>query len=147
MKAFLSILNLSFLPKSADLALLLLRGALGAGMIHLHGWNKWTDFSRLSGKFADPLHLGSSKVSLGLIVFAEVVCSALLIVGFCSRFAALVLSIGMGVAFFLYHKASLSAGETAALYLLGYLVVLCAGPGKFSFDGSGSGGADAGGKG
>jgi uncharacterized membrane protein YphA (DoxX/SURF4 family) len=52
----------------------------------------------------------------------------------------------MGVAFFVQHHHSLAVGEMAALYLLGFLVILFAGPGKFSFDGSASG-AGAGGKG
>src|SRR5436190_19681043 len=40
MKAFFSYLNLNFLPMSQDFGLLLLRTALGLGMLFLHGWNK-----------------------------------------------------------------------------------------------------------
>ncbi len=84
------------------------------------GWGNWTaanEKARLAGvaKFPDPLHIGS-HLSLGLTAFAEVVCAALLIIGFCTRFAALALSIALGVAFFLHHKGVLNnEGNPAAL--------------------------------
>ena len=82
-----------------------------------------------------------------MAAFAEVVCSALLVIGFCTRFASFVLAFTMGIAFFIVKQGVLTgekSGEMAALYLLGYLTLLIAGPGKFSFDGSGgSGGGGA----
>jgi len=144
MKGFLSFITLNFIPKSPDFGLLLLRAGLGIGILFLHGWNKWINFSKLAPGFPDPLHLQSTKVSLGLTVFAEVVCAALLIIGLCTRFAALALAITMGVAFFLQHKVALSgqgSGELAAVYLLGFVTLLVAGPGRFSFDSNGGSGA------
>ncbi len=138
MKRLLNLLTLNFIPRSSDFGLLILRVALGAGMIYLHGWNKWINFSKYVDAFNDPLNIGK-KLSLGLVVFAEVVCSALLIIGFGTRFAALVLAFTMGVALFVVHKGILSVGETSALYLLGYVILLIAGPGKFSCDGGGGG--------
>src|SRR5687768_16117236 len=102
MKDFLSFLNLNFNPKNPDFGPLVLRVGLGLGILLLHGWKKaqllmgwggWTaanEKARLAGlaKFPDPLHIGS-QLSLGLAVFAEVVCAALLIIGLCTRFAAL----------------------------------------------------------
>lgn len=143
MKGLVNLLTLNFIPRSPDFGLLILRAALGTGMIVLHGWNKWINFSKYAETFGDPLGIGR-KMSLSLAVFAEVICSALLIIGFGTRFAALVLAFTMGVAFFMVHKGALSgpgSGEMAALYFLGYVVLLFAGPGKFSFDGSGGGGA------
>jgi putative oxidoreductase len=155
MKAVLSFLTLNFLPVSQDFGLLLLRAAMGMGMLFLHGWQKaqllfgWGTWSvtknhgervKQIAAFSDPLHIGS-RWSLSLMVFAEVLCSALLIVGFGSRFAAFVLSIAMGVAFFVHHRHALMGegnGQLAAVYLAGFLVILFAGPGRFSFDGSGS---------
>ena len=109
-------------------------------------WGDWkavNEKARLGGiaNFPDPLHLGS-HLSLGLTAFAEVVCAALLVLGFCTRLAALVLSIMLSVVFFLYHKGVFSSnGELAAAYLLGFVILLLAGPGRFSFDGNGGGGA------
>ena len=143
MKGLLSLLTLNFIPRSPDLGLLILRVALGIGMLVLYGWDKWVHFGKFAESFGDPLHIGR-KMSLGLAVFAEVICSALLVIGFGTRFAALVLAFTMGVAFFMVRKGSLSGpGEVVALYLLGYVILLVAGPGKFSFDGSGGGGGSA----
>ena len=139
MKGLLSFFNLNFLPKSPDFALLIMRIALGGGMM-VHGWDKWQKWGDLVGKFSDPLHIGS-KWSLTLTVFAELICGGLLVIGFCTRFAALVLALTMGVAFFMVMKGDLKTGEMAALYFAGYIAILLAGPGKYSFDGNSGGSA------
>lgn len=139
MKGLHNLLNLNFLPKSPDFALLILRAALGGGMM-VHGWDKWQKWSQLVGTFPDPLHIGS-KWSLTMTVFAEFVCAGLLVIGFCTRFAALVLAFAMGVAFFMVMKGDITKGEMAGLYFCGYVAILFAGPGKYAFDGSGGGGA------
>ena len=132
----MKLLRLSFLPQSTDLGLLALRLLLGLTMLINHGWSKMTGFSALSSKFPDPLGIGS-QLSLGLAVFAEVVCAALLVVGFLTRFAALNLLITMGVAFFVVHSAKLSgegSGEMAFVYMAGFFALLMAGGGKFAFE-------------
>ena len=128
--------RLSFLPQSVDLGLLVLRLVLGLSMLILHGWPKLMGFSEKSGGFPDPFGIGS-PASLGLAVFAEVLCAALLVVGFLTRFAALSLTITMAVAFFVVHGSKLSGdgnGELAFVYMIGYLAVLLAGGGKFAFE-------------
>jgi len=132
----MKLLNLSFLPQSTDLALLLLRLSLGLTMVILHGWAKLTGFSALAPKFL-PLFGLPSNVCLGLTVFAEVGCSVLLIFGLLTRFAALSLAITMAVAFFVVHGGQFTgekSGEMAFLYLAGYVTLLFAGAGKFSAD-------------
>ena len=138
MKALRKLLNLEFLPQSTDFGLLLLRVALGGSMLWLHGRDKLMKFSSLASGFPDPLHVGS-KASAGLIVFAEVACAALLVLGLFSRFAAAGLTIAMGVAFFLIHKARFAEGELAFIYFAGFLALLFAGPGKFALSGKGGG--------
>jgi putative oxidoreductase len=82
--------------------------------------------------------LGVGHVSsLSLAIFAEFLCSLLLVLGLFTRFAALVLSSTMAVAFFMVHRTALSgehSGELAFIYLAGFLAILIAGPGKFSID-------------
>lgn len=133
----LSLLRLSFLPKSADLALLGLRLWLGLTMLLNHGLAKLTAFDTMAAKFPALFGL-SSRLNLGLAVFAEVVCSALIILGIFTRFAALSLAITMGVAFFIVHKASLAmgpgSGELAFVYLGGYVALLLAGGGRYGID-------------
>jgi len=136
-ETFLRILRLDFLPSSADLALLSLRLWLGATLLFNHGLDKLLNFNEKSSSFPDPLGIGSTA-SLGLAVFAEVICSALLALGLLTRFAALGLVINMSVAFFIVHKAVLEmgpkSGELAFIYLAGFTTLLIAGSGRFSLD-------------
>lgn len=133
----LKLLQLSFLPKSPSFGLLILRVSLGLSMLLLHGRVKLLNFSAMAEKFAILPGIPGS-VNLGLAIFAEVVCSALLIAGLFTRFAALVLAITMGVAFFMAHKASLvsgpGSGELAMVYLIAYVTLLFTGAGKYSMD-------------
>jgi putative oxidoreductase len=139
----LKVLKLSFLPKSPDYGLLILRVALGFSMLLLHGRVKILGFSAMAEKFPG-LPGVPGNVNLGLAIFAEVVCSALLIAGLFTRFAALMLAITMGVAFFLVHKSALvdatvngvaiKSGELAMVYLVAYVTLLFTGAGKFSVD-------------
>lgn len=132
----LKLLQLDFLPRSANAGLLVLRLWLGLSMLILHGWTKFTGFSEMAGKFPDPIGLGSST-SLALTVFAEVVCALLVVIGLFTRAAALTQTILMTVAFFIVHKGALSgpgSGELAFIYLAGFVTLLLAGAGRFSLD-------------
>lgn len=131
----LNLLRLSFVPKSADFGLLVLRLGFGLPMLLLHGWPKIGKFATMAPHFQ---YFGlPPEVNLGLVIFAEVVCAGLLVMGLFTRFAALVLTINMSVAFFIAHAAAFTGekpGEMAYLYLIAYVVNLAAGPGKFSAD-------------
>ena len=130
------IMTLSFLPSSASLGLGVLRVWLGLTMLILHGWPKLTDFSAMAAGFFDPLHIGS-RLSLGLSTLAELVCAALVVIGFATRLAALGLVINLAVAFALVHKFALSgamSGEFAFLYLAGFLAIFLGGPGCCAVD-------------
>lgn len=129
-------LRLEFVPASPDLALLVLRLWLGASMALLHGWGKMINLLSGTSKFPDILGIGSTP-ALVLTIFAELLCSVLLIFGLWTRLAALMLVITMSVAFFMAHGAKLAGqgnGELAFVYLAGYFVLLIAGAGKFSVD-------------
>lgn len=130
----MNLLRLSFLPKSTDFGLLILRLLLGGSMLYLHGWDKLMKFQTQAPKFPSPIAQLPSEVAYSLMLFAEAGCSLLLIIGLFTRFAALSLIINMSVAFFIAMKGDLRTGELAFLYLGGYLAVFLAGPGKFSAD-------------
>lgn len=116
-----------------SLAMLLLRVALGALMIP-HGYDKLLRFSSLSEKFVNLFHMGSF-ISLSLTIFAEFFCSVFIIMGLFTRLAALPLIFTMCVAIFVAHGGQIFGdGEHAALFLMGYLVLLLVGPGKASMD-------------
>lgn len=133
----MKLLKLDFVPGSVDIGLLALRAWLGLTMLLNHGWGKLTGFQGLSSGFPDPIGIGPVP-SLGLAVFAEAVCAGLLVLGLFTRFAALVLSINMTVAFFLIHQGALTgehSGELAFIYLAGFVALFLAGGGKLSLDG------------
>jgi len=119
-----------------NLGLLILRVWLGLSMLLLHGWSKVEKYAGMSQGFPDPLGVGPA-MSLNLVIFAEVLCAVLLVVGLATRLAAIPLVITMAVAFFAIHGGTLVGegnGEMAFIYLAGFVALLIAGPGKFSFD-------------
>src|SRR5579875_2103244 len=119
---------------SGDLGLFVLRVWIGLTMLLEHGWDKLTHFDKYAANFISFLSLGP-KVSLGLCIFAEFFASALLVLGLLTRFAALVLVINMNVAFFIVMKHNPTGpGELPFVYLMAYVVLLLAGPGRFSLD-------------
>jgi putative oxidoreductase len=129
-------LKLSFLS-NLNVGCLILRVWLGLTMLINHGLPKAMNFAATSAKFPDPLSIGVTN-SLGLAVFAEVVCAALLILGFFTRLAALFLVITMAVAFLIVHKGSLAmgpgSGELSFVYLAGFLSIIFLGAGRYSLD-------------
>ncbi|WP_423128563.1 DoxX family protein [Gaoshiqia sp. Z1-71] len=82
--------------------------------------------------FADPFGLGPT-ISLILAVFAEVICSVLLILGVVTRLASVPLIVTMSVAAFYVHANDPFAGkEMALLYLLIFITILVYGSGRFA---------------
>lgn len=119
-----------------SLGLLVLRIWLGLSMLLLHGWSKVEKYAGVSQGFPDPLGVGPA-MSLNLVIFAEVLCALLLVVGLATRLAAIPLVVTMAIAFFAVHGGVLTGegnGEMAFVYLAGFVALLIAGPGKFSFD-------------
>lgn len=139
MTSKLWLVNMGFIPRSFDFALLFLRMTLGISLMALHGWDKLANYRSVVESFPDPLGIGR-HLSLLLAIFAELACSALLVVGALTRFAAVILAINMSVALFMVHHGDMTqagGGEPAGLYLFGCLTILLAGGGRFSADGAG----------
>jgi len=85
-------------------------------------------------KFPDPIGVGSA-FSLGLAVFAEVICSILIGIGLFTRWATLPLIITMLVAVLIVHAEDpIAKKEEALLYFAIYLAILLIGSGKFAID-------------
>jgi putative oxidoreductase len=132
----MKLLHLNFIPRSADVALLVLRVWYGLSLFALHGWGKLTSFSAMAEKFPDPLGIGHTP-SLLLATFAEGICSLLLVLGLFTRVAALAALVNLGVAFWLVHGHKLSgagSGELAMIYLGAFVALFVGGGGKFSVD-------------
>lgn len=133
----------TFIKKSLDpgnytvaisLSLLFLRVIAGVFML-THGYGKFLMlFSDGPIQFADPIGLGETA-SLVLAVFAEFLCSILLIFGLATRFSAVPLIITMLVAALIVHAPdSFMRKELPLLYATVYFAISLAGPGKYSVD-------------
>jgi putative oxidoreductase len=132
MKKFFST---NYSQTSFNIASLLLRVCFGGLVCLNHGLSKLKHFGTMQSTFADPLHVGHTT-SLVLVVFAEVFCALLVVLGLFTRFAALVLVISMAVATLIVHKGqSMEIHEPALLYLTAFFAILLVGPGRMSVDG------------
>jgi putative oxidoreductase len=106
---------------------------LTGGVILPHGIPK---IDRLFGegpvKFANPFGLGP-EISLGLVLFAEVGCSLLVLAGFKTRWATLPLLFTMLMASFYAHGSDpFSDKELSLLFFTLFLSILISGGGKLS---------------
>lgn len=101
---------------------------LGHGIPKLH--------MLISGDIQFPGVMGlSPTLSLVLAVFAEIVCSILLLIGLLTRYAVIPLIVTMFTAVFVIHgNDPFAKQELGILYLLVYLVLFMLGSGKFSLD-------------
>jgi putative oxidoreductase len=130
---FMKWMSTKYSAASFNVAMLLLRVGMGV-LLFPHGYRKLVEFSARKDTFMNFLGLGSTT-SLILIIFAEVVCSVLIVLGLFTRFAAIPPLIGMLVVVFVsYNGDVFGKGELAALYAVGYTVLLLVGPGKASMD-------------
>jgi len=114
--------------------LLLIRVLIGSFMT-VHGLQK-TQLLFTGGEiqFADPIGIGMT-ISLILVLFAEIICSGLILVGFGTRIAVIPLIITMIVAVFVVHANDGFAKQEMGLhYLLTYILLLVTGSGKYSVD-------------
>ena len=134
---YLMIYNFLFPTKpnttKTSLLLLVVRIIFGVLLMN-HGIQKWSNFQELSTAFPDPLGLGS-PISLGLAIFGELVCSMAFIIGFLYRLAMIPMIFTMIVAFFIVHaNDAFAVKELAFIYLIVFIIMYIAGPGKFSID-------------
>ncbi|HRD53276.1 MAG TPA: DoxX family protein [Flavobacteriales bacterium] len=121
-------------PIAEDLGYLLARISFGGTMLLQHGWPKLNRFSEIADGFADPFGLGGT-FSLILILIAEVLCSALVVLGLWTRITLVPLIIGMAVIVFMVKgDAAFKEKELALVYLFGFLALLFTGSGRFSID-------------
>ena len=113
--------------------LLLARLGVG-GMFLTHGIYKFKHFGELSGNFPHILGMGS-RTGLCLAIFAELFCTLGFMAGFLYRLAMIPMIFTMAMAVFVAHARNpFAARELAALYLLVFIVMYCAGPGSLAID-------------
>lgn len=117
----------------ASLGLLILRLGIG-GLMLTHGYPKLRRLFSGDLQFGDPLGIGG-EFSLILIVFAEFLCSLLIMFGIYTRLASIPLIIAMSIAAFIHHSADpVNVQEKALLYLVVFVCLLFTGSGKYAVD-------------
>jgi len=116
-----------------NFGLLLLRLGFG-GMMLTHGVPKLMQLINGNFEFGDPIGIGS-LATLILAVIGEAVCPLLVIIGLKTRLAAIPTIITMAVAAFVVHAQDpIATKEKALLYLIAFVVIALAGPGRYSID-------------
>ncbi len=124
---------LSIKPLSINLGLLLLRLSSGLLMMQ-YGWEKFSRFNEYVSDFPDPLGI-SNPVSLGLTVFAELVCPVFIVLGLWTRVAIIPLVVQLLIVIFIVHGGEpLTEREHALSFLMPYLALFLAGPGTYAID-------------
>lgn len=115
-------------------ASLILRLSLGGLMLVQHGYPKLMNIVDGNMGFADPFGIGTSA-SLVFTVFAEFICSILIILGLGTRLASIPLIATMLVVVLVIHlHDGMEKQEHGLVYLLPFIALLFMGSGKFSLD-------------
>ena len=116
-----------------DIGLALLR-IVPSALLLTHGIPKFQKLITGDFEFADPIGIGATP-TLFLAVLAEFICPILIILGFKTRWAAVLPALTMVVAAFVVHAADPFGVKEKALLFLGFFIVIyLVGPGKYSLD-------------
>lgn len=129
-------LKILFPHKTTDvpysIVILLLRLLLG-GLFLIHGLDKLNAFDELQHTFFDPLGI-SSRSSLILAIFGELICASGFIVGLFSHLALIPMITTMAVAHFMVPGVDASGSELSLIYMSIFIILFFTGPGNYSID-------------
>jgi len=129
------ILSVKYSAAAFNFSMLLLRIFFGVLILTKYGYSKIVKFEELHTRFYSLFGIGST-LSLILVIFAEVICSAFIVLGLFTRLAAIPLIITMLVVIFGADAGKpFTESELAILYLGAFITFLLCGPGKISVDG------------
>jgi putative oxidoreductase len=103
-------------------------------LLMTHGFPKLGKLFSDEIKFPDPLSVGDGN-SLFLTVLGEFVAPFFIIIGYKTRLFSFFPAFTMLIAAFVVHfEDPFGKKELAILYLLGFVLVMLFGPGKYSID-------------
>ncbi|AVH36325.1 LysR family transcriptional regulator [Pseudomonas monteilii] len=122
-------------PSLSATGLLFMRVMAALLLLFIHGLPKLLDWSGELQRIEDPFGLGA-PLTLGLAVFAEVVCPLLLLLGVAARLACLPVLAVLLVALVVVHPDwTLEQGQFAWLLVALYGGLALTGPGAYSVSG------------
>jgi putative oxidoreductase len=120
-------------PFNTDLAAFALRLIFGGFFVY-YGYTKLASYNQILPMFGDIIGIGS-QVSFNLVIFAELICGFLVLIGFRTRITVIPIFITMIVAYFVAHaKDPFEAKQLALLFLLLSIVIFLLGSGRYSVD-------------
>ncbi|MBR5594125.1 MAG: DoxX family protein [Bacteroidaceae bacterium] len=121
---------------SSTKSMILLLARLIFGFLFLsHGIAKLHIYSEYPETFPNPIGIGS-RLSLWLVLFAEIICSFGFILGSLFRLCLIPMIFTMCIAFFVIHAGDpLATKELSFIYLTVFVLLYITGPGRYSVDG------------
>src|SRR5580765_1527270 len=129
------LLSTAYTDGAFNFALLVQRVVTGLLLLIGHGLPKISNFHELSQSFYDPLRVGH-RISLILVILAELFCSMFIVLGLFTRIAAMIIVINLSVAVFVaQHGQPLKNVELGSIYLTSVFTIMILGPGRVSVDG------------
>ena len=117
-----------------NIALLILRVVFAGSMLYGHGLNKLNRLIEGDLSFANPIGIGEAP-TLVLAVFSEFLAPLFILVGYKTKVFSFFPAATMFVAAFIVHLSDpFARKEKAILFLIGFIVIMMMGPGKYSID-------------
>lgn len=117
-----------------NIALLLLRIVFAGSMLYGHGLSKFYRLIEGNLSFANPIGIGEAP-TLVLAVFSEFLAPIFILIGYKTKIFSFFPAATMFVAAFIVHLSDpFARKEKAILFLIGFIVIMMMGPGKYSID-------------
>ena len=117
-----------------NIALLLIRIVFAGSMIYGHGLSKFYRLIEGNLSFANPIGIGEAP-TLVLAVFSEFLAPLFILIGYKTKIFSFFPAATMFVAAFIVHLSDpFARKEKAILFLIGFIVIMMMGPGKYSID-------------
>jgi putative oxidoreductase len=117
-----------------NIALLLIRIVFAGSMLYGHGLGKFYRLIEGNLSFANPIGIGEAP-TLVLAVFSEFLAPLFILIGYKTKIFSFFPAATMFVAAFIVHLSDpFARKEKAILFLIGFIVIMMMGPGKYSID-------------
>jgi putative oxidoreductase len=103
-------------------------------MLYGHGLSKFYRLIEGNLSFANPIGIGEAP-TLVLAVFSEFLAPVFILIGYKTKIFSFFPAATMFVAAFIVHLSDpFARKEKAILFLIGFIVIMMMGPGKYSID-------------
>ena len=117
-----------------NIALLLIRIVFAGSMLYGHGLSKFYRLIEGNLSFANPIGIVEAP-TLVLAVFSEFLAPLFILIGYKTKIFSFFPAATMFVAAFIVHLSDpFARKEKAILFLIGFIVIMMMGPGKYSID-------------